>query len=146
MGKSGARRHARAVADLTEKRRKLLELHYQGKISADFFAEEEPRLTAALAAVRAEVAEEKAREDASVALGDNFEAVVDLLRSLDVSAVWEEATDAEKRVLLGESLEAVYVFSDHLEVAVKGAPRINVLLGEVGLKDQMSIVGVGGGT
>ena len=71
---------------------------------------------------------------------------MDLLRNLDVSSVWEEATDAEKRVLLGESLEAVYVFSDHLEVAVKGAPRINVLLGEVGLKDQMSIVGVGGGT
>ena len=143
-GKSGARRHAKAVAELTEKRRKLLELHYQGKISADFFAEEEPRLTAALAAVRAEVAEEKAREDASAALGANFEAVVEVLRNFDLAEAWEEASDAEKRVLLGESLEAVYVFSDHLEVAVKGAPRINVLLAEVGLKDRMSIGGVGG--
>ena len=39
----------------------------------------------------------------------------------------------KKRVLLGESLEAVYVYDDHSEVAFKGAPRINVLLAEVGL-------------
>ena len=92
----------------------------------------------------AAVAAEKAREAASDELAANFEAMVGLLRDLDISATWEEAADVKRRVLLGESLEAVYVYDDHSEVAFKGAPRINVLFAEVALKDQRSIVGVGG--
>jgi hypothetical protein len=60
--------------------------------------------------------------------------------------VWEAATDQERRVLIEELLEAVTVFPDHLEVAVHGAPTINVLLSEVGLADQSGIARVGGGT
>jgi hypothetical protein len=45
-----------------------------------------------------------------------------------------------------ELLEAVTVYPDHLEVAVHGAPTINVLLGEVGLVDQSDFARVGGGT
>jgi hypothetical protein len=37
---------ADALAALTEQRRKLLRLHYDGQISADLFAEEESRLSA----------------------------------------------------------------------------------------------------
>jgi hypothetical protein len=37
------------------------------------------------------------------------------------------------------------MFPDHLEVKVPGAPRLNVRLGEVGLKESASS-GVGGGT
>jgi hypothetical protein len=56
------------------------------------------------------------------------------------------ATDQERRILIEELLEAVTVFPDHLEVAVHGAPTINVLLSEVGLADQSGIARVGGGT
>ena len=55
-------------------------------------------------------------------------------------------TDQERRVLIEELLEAVTVYPDHLEVAVHGAPTINVLLGEVGLVDQSDFARVGGGT
>lgn len=55
------------------------------------------------------------------------------------------ATTAERRVLLDEFLESVTVLPDHLEVTVAGAPRLNVLFEEVGLK-KSKISGVGGGT
>jgi hypothetical protein len=36
-------------------------------------------------------------------------------------------------------------FPDHLEVTMAGAPKLNVMLSEVGLKDDLQSVGVGGG-
>jgi hypothetical protein len=44
--------------------------------------------------------------------------------------------------LVKEVVEWVTVFPDHLEVTVAGAPSLNVLYGEVGLKGS-EIVGVG---
>jgi hypothetical protein len=48
-------------------------------------------------------------------------------------------------VLIDELLDFVTVFPDHLEVTVGGAPPLNVLYGEVGLKESET-VRVGGGT
>jgi hypothetical protein len=47
--------------------------------------------------------------------------------------------------LIEELLEWVTVFPDHLEVTVAGAPPLNVLFKEVGLKESEN-VSVGGGT
>lgn len=68
-----------------------------------------------------------------------------MLRDLDVDVLWKVAKDRERRVLVEELLEAVAIFPDHLEVTVAGAPRLNVTLSEVGLKESRT-VGVGGGT
>jgi hypothetical protein len=57
--------------------------------------------------------------------------------------MWAAATFAERRVLVEELVEAVSIFPDHLEVKVAGAPTLNVLLSEVGLKESASS-GVGG--
>lgn len=71
-----------------------------------------------------------------------FEQVAALLASLDVEAVWKEASQEERRVLVHELLEEVALFPDHLEVAVTGAPRLNVTLDEVGVQK----LGVRGGS
>jgi hypothetical protein len=74
-----------------------------------------------------------------------FEEVTQILRNLDVEAVWSVADDVERRILIEELIESVAVFPDHLEVKVSGAPPLNVHYGEVGLKVP-EIVGVEGGT
>ena len=69
-----------------------------------------------------------------------------ILREMDVGRLWEEATDAERRVLVEELLDAVAMYPDHLEVTVKGAPRLNVTLKEAGLgPGGWQFCGVGGG-
>jgi hypothetical protein len=62
-----------------------------------------------------------------------FEAVTATLSELDVEALWAEATEQERRVLLDELLQDVTVLPDHLQVTVHGAPALNVTLEEFGL-------------
>jgi len=60
-----------------------------------------------------------------------------------IETVWEAAEFKERRVLVEELVEFVAFFPDHLEVKVAGVPRLNVLLGEVGLEESAN-AGVGG--
>lgn len=136
---------AEALGTLASQRRLLLDLYYAGKISPDGFREEEERLAAAIEAARALASVENAAAQSQNDLERRFEEVAKLLGDLDVEAVWEAADDRERRVLVEELVEAVKVFPDHLEVTVAGAPSLNVLYQEVGLKGS-EIVGVGGGT
>lgn len=135
---------AGSLAALSERRRKLLELYYLGQISGELFAEEEQRLAMQIEGVRSEAATERKAETAMDVVSVRFEAVAAALRDLDIDRLWEEATEAERRVLVDEMVEEVVVFTDHLEVKVSGAPRINVTLQEVGLKVS-EIGGVGEG-
>ena len=145
----GARRRPRTKADgktlgeLSEKRRKLLELYYSDGISPDLFSEEEGRLSAAIEAVRQQASERQAQDRIRGELEIRFEQVAALLRDLDIEAVWGAAQDEERRILVEELVESISVFPDHLEVTVAGAPPLNVLYQEVGLK-QSEIAGVGG--
>lgn len=66
--------------------------------------------------------------------GHRFDEVLGILRELNVDEIWAEATDQERRVLVEEFLDVLAIFPDHLEVTVKGAPRLNVTVDEVGLK------------
>jgi site-specific DNA recombinase len=125
---------ALTLGSVTEQRRKLLDLYYQGGISAEGFREEEARLCTVIEAARAQVAEEQSQESVKNDLEVRFEQVAALLRDLDIDAVWDAAEYQERRVLVEEMVEWVTVFPDHLEVTVVGAPPLNVLYGEVGLK------------
>jgi hypothetical protein len=69
--------------------------------------------------------------------------VVESLTDLDVSRIWTEATDDERRVLIEELVHGVSIFPDHLEVTIFGALPRNLTLEEFGLK-QSPIGGVGG--
>ncbi len=140
------RRRGRLLAELTEKRHKLLDLYYASRISPEGFAEEETRIAAQIEAARAE---EKATEEQAFHRNEvaaRFEEVSRLLRQIELDQVWSAANDQERRVLVEELLEEISIFPDHLEVKVAGAPRLNILLSEVGLReDNMYFVGVGGG-
>jgi len=133
------------LARLSEERRALLQLHYNGKISADGFQEEEDRLLANIEVARSQAALNASEAKSRSELEQRFERVAEVLSNLDIGAVWDAAEDSERRVLVEEFLEWVTVFPDHLEVSVIGAPALNVRLGEVGLKES-EIVGVGGPT
>jgi hypothetical protein len=133
------------LARLSEARRKLLDLYYANKISADGFQEEELRLCGAIEAARAQAAEGQLQERMKSDLELRFEQVASIMRDLDVDAVWKAAEDQERRVLIEELVEWVTVFPDHLEVKVSATPPLNVLFSEVGLMGS-DFVGVGGGT
>ena len=143
------RRHradpAKALADLSERRRKLFKLHFEDKVSAEGFKEEEDRISAEIEAVRSQVAEQQSEERMKTDLEIRFEDVARILGDIDIEAVWHAAEFQERRVLVEELVEWIKVFPDHLEVKVSGTPALNVLYSEVGLKGS-EIVRVGGGT
>ncbi len=131
---TGPTRQATITA-LLAKRSKLLQLHYDDKITDDGFQSEEARLTTQIESLRSEelqVDAERVRRDE---LAARFSEVAQLLTQIDVETVWEAGTPGERRILVEELIEAVVVFPDHLEVQVVGAPPLNVTLAEVGLRD-----------
>ena len=135
---------AQALERLSKQRRALLQLHYDGKISADLFHEEESRLALAIEVVRFEASAELQEERTLNELEVKFEEVAALLASLDIERVWDAATERERRILVEQLVESITVLPDHLEVKIAGTPPLNVLYSEVGLKGS-EIVGVGGG-
>lgn len=147
--RQGRRRARRNVADglaaLAERRRKLLELHYEDRISGELFAAEEAALTRQIEALRAEAQTEQEEAVARDDIAHRFEEVLAVLGDLDLANLWGAASEHERRVLIDELLDRIIVYPDHLEVVVHGAPRINVLLSEVGLTESQN-KRVGGGT
>ena len=133
------------LPDLENRKRKLLDLFYRDGITVEGFREEEERLNRQIDALRAEEAERERVTADRDGLAHRFEEVARILRELDIDRLWAAATEEERRVLVEELVDAVVVFPDHLEVAVSGAPKLNVLLSEVGLRQDLSNVGVGEG-
>ncbi len=130
----------RQITELETQRRKLLQLFYADQISADAFHDEEQRLTNQITALGTIEPEPEASE-----LPEQFERVVEILNELDLGTIWDAATDTERRTLLGEFVPTVNVYGDHLEVVVRGAPKLNVALHEVALRNRsVEITGVGG--
>lgn len=143
--RAGAAPAPERLAALSERRRKLLELYYADRISAEGFAEEEGRIARGIEMARQAAVEDRDRSSEHEELLARFEEVAALLQDLDLDTAWDEATEPERRVLVEELVEKVAVFPDHLEVTIAGAPRLNVGLAEVGLGgNQSQIVGVGG--
>ena len=136
------------LAELHEQRRKLLGLHYGGQISADQFGEEQARLTIEIdnleADTNAAVAEQLREKD----VRHRFEEIVAIIDRINVEAIWQAATEDERRKLLDELLDSVTVLPDRLLVKMHGAPPLQVALDEVGLKPPpgSDFRGVGGGT
>ena len=144
--RAGATPPERLVA-LSDRRRKLLELYYADKISAEGFAEEEGRIAREIESAREAAGEDRQQLFRRDELLARFEQVAAMLQDLDLGKAWDEATDSERRVLVEELVEVVAVFPDHLEVTIAGAPKLNVDLSEVGLGSNRSQnVRVGGPT
>lgn len=133
---SPASASAVTLAALLEERRKLLRLYYADQIAGNLYAEEEARLSAQIGAMRAAADDEAAEEQRFAEVAKRFDEIATYLADIDIDALWQAATEVERRVLIDELIEAVDVHDDHLEVTVKGAPRLNVTLAEVGLGRQ----------
>jgi site-specific DNA recombinase len=126
------RSHA-LVADLQQRRRNLLDLHYADKIGADLFAEQEADLTTQLRNLQAELADVEHRLHERNEIAQAFEDVARHLADLDIDEIWQEATEKERWIIASDLLDEITIYPDHLEVKVSGAPRMNVTLQEVGL-------------
>ena len=142
-GRSEAAR-LRKRSELETKRRKLLELYYSDNIPADLFKEEQDRITTRLAALKDTYEQSTLEQDD---LAQQFEQVAEIPSDIDLDQLWAAATDTERKALLDEYITGVDVHADHLEVEVRGAPKLNVALHEVGLRNRsVENTGVGGGT
>lgn len=145
----GRRRRAPEVAVrlsvLHDQRRKLLQLHYDGQISADQFGEEQGRITIEIDNLEAEARHEVGRHLEIDDLTARFDQVSAVLDRLNITDLWRSATEGERRILLDELLAGVTVHPDRLQVEIHGAPPLNVAFAEVGLRDS-GLGGVGGGT
>lgn len=132
----------RRISKLDSERRKLFELYYADRITPESFHIEDVRIGAQLATLQGQ---REPKQEPTPAI-DQFERVLALLSDLDWDAIWDAATDQQRRTLLDEFVGQVNVFADHLEVEVRGAPKLNVALHEVGLRKAVETDGVGGGT
>ncbi len=87
-----------------------LELYYADRLSAELFAEQEARLSTQIEAVRREREEREAERARLSDVAARFEEVARILREMDVRRLWDEATDAERSVLVEELLDAVAMY------------------------------------
>ena len=112
-------------------------LYLDDKITDDYFAEQERSLTAKLEAIEKDHSVVMTERKNKTILADAFEQAATLIRSPEftLDAVWDNASQAERRVLVEELIEAVTIHADRLEVTVAGAPPLIVRPGEVGLRD-----------
>lgn len=125
---------SQAVASLKRKRHLLLDLYYEDKITPDAFEQEERRLTAQISTLQAARDQEEEKAKTRSELAERFEEVAQLLATVDIDTVWQEADERERRVLIEDLVDAVYIYADHLRVVACGAPPLRVTLDEVGLR------------
>ena len=76
--------HTGRLEDLTERRRKLLELHYQEQITAEFFGSEEAALSQQMEALRSQVELDEQTSVEHDEIAQRFEQVLAVLAELDL--------------------------------------------------------------
>ena len=124
---------ASVITALKVKERKLLDLYYEDKIDSDAFGAEAQRVATQRTTLQTEIDELDQRIRASeIAIGE-FDHVTTFLSEIDLESIWEEATVAERRILVEDLVDSVRFYPDRLTVQVAGAPPILVTLEEVGL-------------
>ena len=121
------------IASLKIKERKLLDLYYADKIDQDGFAKESMRLTTQRLALQAELDAVELAELHNMQALSTFDELSAVLNELNLDEFWEEASPAERRILIDDLVDSVNIFPDRLTVQVAGAPPFLVTLQEVGL-------------
>lgn len=124
-----------AIVQLRQKRKKLLDLYYADQITPSMFNEEETRLTRQIEAIEGEAEQRLNEIQRHRVLADHFEQVAALLRTIDIDAIWNEANERERKLLINEIIETVIVHGDRLQVTIHGAPPLTVAFSEVGLQE-----------
>ena len=125
---------AATIRALTLKRGKLLDLYYADQITPEAFAPEEQRLTAQIATLQVQAEALDAEHQQRDRDAERFDNLTEVLNSLDLDAIWDEATSDERRLLVADLVDAVCIYPDQITVQVAGAPPVIVSLSEVGLR------------
>ncbi len=73
-----------------------------------------------------------------------FDALVDLLDSINLQTLWDAGTQAEQRVIIDELVNTITVTPEWFSVTLFGSPPVRIRYSEVGRKDS-DFDGVGGG-
>jgi cell division septum initiation protein DivIVA len=110
-----------------------LDLHYAVQIDADSFAEEHRRLKAQISTLESQVTAIEREETLRAEAVDQFTLVAELLAEMNLDVILTEATAEEKRILVEDLVDSVFIYPDQITVQVSGAPPILVALEEVGL-------------
>ncbi len=122
-------------------------IDYAVAISPELFATEEAKLRNQLAAIESVQADVDTARAQREELAQRVEAVATVLRSIDIAPTWDASTPAEKRILVDDLVDAIYIHPNHLGVVLEGVPPLEVLPREVGLKAaEYENNGVGGAT
>jgi site-specific DNA recombinase len=121
------------LASLEKKKRKLLDLYYAEQIDSDTFATEHRRIVTQMKTLQQEaddfVRDEKVRNEAV----SKFDQVAELLAKMDLERIWLAASLEERRTLVEDLVDSVFVYPDQITVQVAGAPPFTIGLDEVGL-------------
>ena len=124
-----------ALAALRGEQDKLLQAFYKDLIDETLFAREQARIRQEIDNHTHDAHAAASEAVQTLDLAAQFEEVINVLEELNIADLWPYATDAERRILLGELIQHVEIHADRLTVHVHGAPPLNVAPSEVGLKD-----------
>lgn len=111
----------------------LFKLYYADQIAPESFAEENRRIATQIKTLQIEVDEYERDLAARESAVDKFDQVAELLATMDLEAIWEETTPAERRTLVEDLVGSVCIYPDRITVQVAGASPFTVGLDEVGL-------------
>jgi hypothetical protein len=115
---------ASTTTALKAKERKLFDLHYQDKIDADSLAQEHQRVKTQMTTLENEnTANEVDRRRIDEA-ADKFDRIGASLAEADFDRIWDEANPSERRILMEDLIDSVFIYPDQLTVQVAGAPPI----------------------
>jgi hypothetical protein len=142
----GHRRRKRKLEELAERRRKLLELHYADRVSAELFAEEEAKITREIEALRQEQEHRITEKGRLSEVAERFEEVARILREMDLGGDLGTVFGSGAARARGGAPRGRRHLPRPSRSQRGGVPRLNVTLQEVGLKGaEGQFVGVGGG-
>ncbi|HEY5303024.1 MAG TPA: recombinase family protein [Acidimicrobiales bacterium] len=125
------------IATLTATRaseQKLFDLYVKNQVNADFFAEKQAVLRAQMATLESQLNDLERQESVVSEAISRFDRLAGLLNDLDIDAIWAEANNAERKILVQDLVDEVRIYPDRITVQVAGAPPIIVMPEEVGLR------------
>jgi site-specific DNA recombinase len=121
------------IASLKKKDGKLLNLLYDDQIDPETFDTEHRRLTTQMKTLQKESDDFERDERIRNEAADKFDQVAEQLASMDVERIWNEASPTERRTLVEDLVDSVFIYPDQITVQVAGAPPFVIALDEVGL-------------
>lgn len=124
---------ASTITALKAKERKLFDLHYQDKIDADSLAQEHQRVKTQMTTLENEDTANEVDRRRKDEAADKFDRIGASLAEVDFDRIWDEANPSERRILMEDLIDSVFVYPDQLTVQVAGAPPFLVTREEVGL-------------